>query len=33
MNIINKKELINSYKQQEVEMGIIEVYNTVKGYS
>lgn len=33
MNNINKKELINNYKQQEVEMGIIQIYNTVTGYS
>lgn len=29
----NKKELINKYKQQEIEMGIIQIYNTVNGYS
>jgi len=33
MSNINKKELINNYKQQEIEMGIIRVYNTVTGYS
>ena len=33
MSSINKKELINKYKQQEIEMGIIQVYNTVTGYS
>ena len=33
MNNINKKELINKYKNQEIEMGIIKVYNTVTGYS
>lgn len=30
---INKKEIINKYKQQEIEMGIIQIYNTVNGYS
>ena len=30
---INKKEIINNYKQQEIEMGIIQVFNTVTGYS
>lgn len=33
MNNINKKEIINNYKQQEIEMGIIQLYNTVNGYS
>lgn len=33
MSNINKKELINKYKQQEIEMGIIQIYNTVNGYS
>ncbi|MCM0648929.1 DUF2087 domain-containing protein [Clostridium swellfunianum] len=33
MSNINKKELINKYKQQEVEMGIIQIFNTVNGYS
>lgn len=33
MDITNKKELINKYKQQEIEMGIIQIYNTVNGYS
>ena len=33
MSNINKKELINKYKQQEVEMGIIQIINTVNGYS
>ena len=33
MNSINKKELTNKYKQQEIEMGIIQAYNTVTGYS
>ncbi|QGU95953.1 DUF2087 domain-containing protein [Clostridium bovifaecis] len=33
MDKAGKKELINSYKQQEVEMGIIRVYNTMTGYS
>ena len=33
MNDISKKEIINNYKQQEIEMGIIELYNTVNGYS
>jgi len=33
MRDMNKKELINNYKHQEVEMGIIKVYNTVNGYS
>lgn len=33
MSDINKKEIINKYKQQEIEMGIIQVYNTVNGYS
>jgi hypothetical protein len=33
MNNINKKELINKYKQEEVEMGIIQILNTVNGYS
>lgn len=33
MSSINKKELISEYKQKEIEMGIIQVYNTVNGYS
>lgn len=33
MRNINKKEIIKNYKQQEIEMGIIQVYNTVNGYS
>lgn len=33
MDKLEKKELINIYKQQEVEMGIIQIYNTVTGYS
>jgi hypothetical protein len=33
MDNVSKKELINKYKQQEVEMGIIQIYNTVTGYS
>lgn len=33
MNNISKKEIINNYKQQEIEMGIIQLYNTVNGYS
>jgi hypothetical protein len=33
MRNINKKEFINKYKQKEIEMWIIEVYNTVTGYS
>lgn len=30
---INKKELKSRYKEQEIEMGIIQIYNTVSGYS
>jgi len=30
---IKKKELINNYKQQEIEMGIIQICNTITGYS
>ena len=30
---INRKELINRYKQQEVELGIVKLHNTVTGYS
>lgn len=33
MENMKRKELINNYKQQEVEMGIIQIYNTVNGYS
>ncbi|NOW32865.1 DUF2087 domain-containing protein [Clostridium beijerinckii] len=33
MDKMNKKEIINNYKQQEIEMGIIQIYNTVNGYS
>lgn len=33
MSSVNKKELKNKYKQQETEMGIIQVYNTANGYS
>lgn len=30
---IRRKELINNYKQQDVEMGIIQIYNMINGYS
>lgn len=33
MDKVGKKELINRYKHQEVEMGIIRVHNTLTGYS
>lgn len=33
MDNLNRKELINNYKQQEVEMGIIKIHNTITGYS
>lgn len=33
MNSASKKELIKEYKQKEVEMGIIRIYNMVTGYS
>lgn len=33
MDKAQKREVINNYKQQEVEMGIIKVYNTVTEYS
>jgi DNA-binding CsgD family transcriptional regulator len=33
MKDINKKEIIQNYKQQEIEMGLIQIYNTVNGYS
>ncbi|GKU24395.1 DUF2087 domain-containing protein [Clostridium folliculivorans] len=33
MSDINKKEAKDNYKLQEVEMGIIQIYNTVNGYS
>ena len=33
MSNLSRKELVNKYKQQEVEMGIIQMYNTVTGYS
>lgn len=33
MKNIKRKELINNYKQQEIEMGIIQILNTVNGYS
>ncbi|MBV7276207.1 DUF2087 domain-containing protein [Clostridium sp. PL3] len=33
MEKLNRKELINNYKQQEVEMGIIKIHNTITGYS
>jgi DNA-binding CsgD family transcriptional regulator len=33
MRDMNKKEIINNYKQQEIEMGIIQIYNTGNGYS
>ena len=33
MDKMSKKELINNYKQQEIEMGIIQVYNKITGYS
>ena len=30
---MKRKDIINNYKQQEVEMGIIQIYNKVNGYS
>lgn len=33
MDKMEKKGLINEYKQQEIEMGIIQIYNTITGYS
>jgi DNA-binding CsgD family transcriptional regulator len=33
MDKVGKKELINSYKHQEIEMGIIQISNGVTGYS
>ena len=33
MSNIKRKELVNSYKQQEIEMGIIQIYNTITQYS
>lgn len=33
MNDIKRKEIINNYKQKEVEMGLIRIYNTINGYS
>ena len=33
MSNINRKEIINKYKHQEIEMGIIQIYNTVNGYN
>lgn len=33
MDNLNKKELITKYKQQEIEMGLIQMYNTVNGFS
>ncbi|WP_010239236.1 DUF2087 domain-containing protein [Clostridium arbusti] len=33
MDNAKKKELINKYKQQEIEMGIIQIYNKITGYS
>lgn len=33
MEKLDRKELINNYKQQEVEMGIIKIHNTITGYS
>ncbi|MBE6068785.1 MAG: DUF2087 domain-containing protein [Clostridium lundense] len=33
MDKVGKKELINEYKQQEIEMGIIEIHNKATGYS
>lgn len=33
MENVKRKEIINNYKQQEVEMGIIQIYNKVNGYS
>lgn len=32
-NIMDKRQLINEYKQKEVEMGIIRIYNKITGYS
>lgn len=33
MDKIERKELINEYKQQEIEMGIIQIQNKITGYS
>ena len=33
MSNINKKEIKDMYKQQEIEMGIIQIHNTANGYS
>ena len=33
MKDLSRKELINRYKEQEIEMGIIQVYNKENGYS
>lgn len=33
MDNIKKKELINAYKQREIEMGIIQIYNKITKYS
>lgn len=33
MKNINRKELINKYKEQEVELGIIKIQNTITGYA
>lgn len=33
VNSVNRKELTNKYKHQEIEMGIIEIYNKINGYS
>ncbi|MCT8975125.1 DUF2087 domain-containing protein [Clostridium sp. CX1] len=30
---VNKREIIKNYKQQEIEMGIIQIYNAGNGYS
>lgn len=32
MDNLEKKELINKYKQQEIEMGIIKIHNKITGY-
>lgn len=33
MEKLNRKELINNYKRQEIELGIIKIHNTATGYS
>ena len=33
MDSVNRKELTNKYKHQEIEMGIIQIYNKENGYS